>query len=147
MTAAGGDTTSSPRPGTCSRRAPSSLGNLAQLFCEATPPGAPGASSVERADRCPVVQKVTGRTAFRAHRGRPALSAVFTEAMAESAGQLAPAIVAACDLDSAGIRGRGGGNGTLLAAFLARRPRLRGVLFDTAGRPPGRHPPSPPASR
>ncbi|NIB32161.1 hypothetical protein HBB16_10975 [Pseudonocardia sp. MCCB 268] len=33
----------------------------------------------------------------------------------------------------------GGGNGTLLAAFLAARPELRGVLFDTATASGRRH--------
>lgn len=45
----------------------------------------------------------------------------------------APGVVASCDLGGrSALVDVGGGNGTLLTAFLAAHPRLHGVLFDTA---------------
>nr|WP_255426915.1 acetylserotonin O-methyltransferase [Pseudonocardia sp. C8] len=113
--------------------APGSLGNLAQLFCGDATWRAWGELGWSVRTGAPSFEKVTGRTAFAHIAADPTLSAVFTEAMAEGTRAGAPAIVAACDLDGAGtLCDVGGGNGTLLAAFLAARPELRGVLFDTA---------------
>ena len=79
------------------------------------------------------IEKVTGRSAFEYMAADdPALLAVFTEAMAEGTRMAAPGIVATCDLDGVErLVDVGGGNGTLLAAFLRESPHLRGILFDT----------------
>jgi hypothetical protein len=62
----------------------------------------------------------------------PAMNAIFTEAMAEGTRVAAAGIVAACDLTGiTTLADIGGGNGTLLAAFLDAHPHLRGILFDT----------------
>jgi orsellinic acid C2-O-methyltransferase len=112
---------------------PGSTGSLARLFCGGPVWRAWG--ELERAVRTgrPVFEQITGRTAFEHMAADPELLAVFTEAMAEGTRTAAPGVVATCDLD--GVRTLvdvGGGNGTLLAAFLAAHPDLRGVLFDTA---------------
>jgi hypothetical protein len=58
--------------------------------------------------------------------------AFITEAMAEGTRMAAPGIVAACDLTGVtALADVGGGNGTLLAAFLDAHPHLRGILFDS----------------
>jgi hypothetical protein len=81
----------------------------------------------------PAFAKVTGKGAFEHMSEDPHMLAIFTEAMAEGTRMAAPGVVASCDLT--GIRTLadvGGGNGTLLAAFLSAHPDLRGILVDTA---------------
>jgi orsellinic acid C2-O-methyltransferase len=112
---------------------PGSLGSLAQLFCGDAPWRSWG--ELEWSVRTGEVafEKVTGRSAFAHMADDPRMLAVFTEAMAEGTRMAASGIVETCDVDGVGVLvDVGGGNGTLLAAFLAAHPRLRGVLFDTA---------------
>jgi hypothetical protein len=82
----------------------------------------------------------TGRSAFRSafgmgvfefHAGHPEAAAAFDEAMSERTAAFAPTV--ASHYDFSGMRkviDIGGGHGTLLAAVLAARPELRGVVFD-----------------
>ncbi len=82
----------------------------------------------------------TGQNAFRHVHGtdpwtfraqRPELSTGFDQAMTDLARQAAAAILAAYDFGQfQTVVDVGGGNGTLLAAILARHPAMRGVLFD-----------------
>lgn len=84
----------------------------------------------------------TGETAFEHLHGtnsfgyfaaHPDEEAVFNEAMAEHTREVAPDVVARCGLAATRrIADLGGGNGTLLAAFLAALPEATGVLHDTA---------------
>ena len=112
---------------------PGSLGSLAQLFCGDAPWRSWG--ELEWSVRTGEVafEKVTGRSAFAHMADDPRMLAVFTEAMAEGTRMAASGIVETCDVDGVEVLvDVGGGNGTLLAAFLAAHPHLRGVLFDTA---------------
>ena len=112
---------------------PGSLGSLAQLFCGNAPWRSWG--ELEWSVRTGEVafEKVTGRSAFAHMADDPRMLAVFTEAMAEGTRMAAFGIVETCDVDGVEVLvDVGGGNGTLLAAFLAAHPHLRGVLFDTA---------------
>ena len=111
---------------------PGSIGNLARLFCGDAVWRAWGELGWSVRSGEPAFEKVTGRSTFEYMAADPELSAIFTEAMAEGTRMAVPGIVATCDLD--GVRTLadvGGGNGTLLAAFLAAHPDLRGVLFDS----------------
>jgi len=112
---------------------PGSIGNLAQLFCGDAVWRAWGELewSVRTGD--PSFEKLTGHSSFAHFAADPTLNAVFTEAMAEGTRRAAPGVVAACDLTGVGtLADVGGGNGTLLAAFLDAHPDLRGILFDSA---------------
>jgi hypothetical protein len=111
---------------------PGSIGNLVQLFCGDVVWRAWGELEWSVRTGEPSFEKLTGRPAFAYMADDPAMNAVFTEAMAEGTRMAAPGIVAACDL--AGVTALadvGGGNGTLLAAFLDAHPHLRGILFDS----------------
>lgn len=111
---------------------PGSLGNLAQLFCGDPVWRAWG--ELEHSVRTgePSFEKITGRSSFEHMETDPAMLAVFTEAMAEGSRMAAPGVVATCDLSGVHtLVDVGGGNGTLLAAFLAARPELHAILFDT----------------
>jgi orsellinic acid C2-O-methyltransferase len=111
---------------------PGSIGNLAQLFCGDAVWRSWGELewSVRTGDVA--FEKVTGRSAFAYMADDPGLNAVFTEAMAEGTRMAASGIVAACDLTGVTtLADIGGGNGTLLAAFLDAHPQLQGILFDS----------------
>jgi hypothetical protein len=111
---------------------PDSIGNLAQLFCGDVVWRSWGELewSVRTGEQS--FEKLTGRSAFAYMADDPELNAVFTEAMAEGTRRAAPGIVAACDLTGVTtLADIGGGNGTMLAAFLDTHPHLRGILFDT----------------
>jgi hypothetical protein len=111
---------------------PGSIGNLAQLFCGDAVWRSWGELewSVRTGDVA--FEKVTGRPAFAYMADDPHLNAIFTEAMAEGTRMAAPGIAAACDLTGVTtLADIGGGNGTLLAAFLAAHPHLQGILFDS----------------
>ncbi|MHA6625584.1 methyltransferase [Pseudonocardia sichuanensis] len=111
---------------------PGSIGNLAQLFCGDAVWRAWGELEWSVRTGEPSFEKLTGHSSFAHFAADPALNAVFTEAMAEGTRRAAPGIVAACDLTGVGtLADVGGGNGTLLAAFLDAHPDLRGILFDT----------------
>ncbi|WAZ25898.1 acetylserotonin O-methyltransferase [Streptomyces cinnabarinus] len=77
-------------------------------------------------------ESVFGMPAF-AHIGRqPELSALFNEAMAETAQGAAEVVAAGYDFSRfPTVVDVGGGNGTLLAALLTAHPGSRGVLLDT----------------
>jgi orsellinic acid C2-O-methyltransferase len=61
----------------------------------------------------------------------PEFAAVFHAAMAEGAGRVAPAVIAAGRFERfTAVADLGGGTGALLAAILAAHPALRGILFD-----------------
>ena len=114
------------------RGKPGSVGNLAQLFCGDAVWRAWGelAWSVRTGE--PAFEKITGQSPFEHLAADPDLGPIFTEAMAEGTRQAAPGVVASCDLTGvATLADVGGGNGTLLAAFLTAHPDLRGILFDT----------------
>jgi hypothetical protein len=111
---------------------PGSIGNLAQLFCGDAVWRAWGALEWSVRTGEPSFEKITGSPAFAHIAADPRLNAVFTEAMAEGTRMAAPGIVAACDLTGVTtLADIGGGNGTLLAAFLDAHPHLRGILFDS----------------
>ncbi len=111
---------------------PGSIGNLAQLFCGDVVWRAWGELEWSVRTGEPSFEKLTGRPAFAYMADDPAMNAVFTEAMAEGTRVAAPGIVAACDLTGVTtLADVGGGNGTLLAAFLDAHPHLRGILFDS----------------
>jgi hypothetical protein len=115
------------------RGTPGSVGNLAQLFCGDTVWRAWGELEWSVRTGEPSFEKITGRSAFDAIAADPELGPIFTEAMAEGSRVAAPGIVAGCDLTGVTtLADVGGGNGTLLAAFLAAHPDLRGILFDMA---------------
>jgi hypothetical protein len=66
---------------------------------------------------------------FRAQ--RPELSTGFDQAMTDLARQAAAAVLRVYDFGQfQTVVDVGGGNGTLLAAILARHPAMRGILFD-----------------
>jgi orsellinic acid C2-O-methyltransferase len=112
---------------------PGSIGNLAQLFCGDAVWQAWGELewSVRTGD--PAFEKVTGKGSFEHMAEDPRMLAIFTEAMAEGTRMAAPGVVETCDLTGIGtLADVGGGNGTLLAAFLTAHPDLRGILCDTA---------------
>jgi len=111
---------------------PGSIGNMAQLFCGDAVWRTWG--ELEWSVRTGEVafEKVTGRSAFAYMADDPVMNAIFTEAMAEGTRMTAPGIVAACDLTGVTtLADIGGGNGTLLAAFLDAHPHLQGILFDS----------------
>jgi hypothetical protein len=111
---------------------PGSVGNLSQLFCGDAVWRSWGELEWSVRSGEPSFEKVTGRSAFAYIADDPELNGIFTEAMAEGTRMGAPAIVAACDLTGVTtLADIGGGNGTLLAAFLDAYPHLRGILFDT----------------
>ncbi|MGH3565700.1 MAG: methyltransferase [Pseudonocardia sp.] len=113
--------------------APGSISNLARIFCGDVVWRAWGELEYSVRTGEPSFEKVTGSSVFAHLAEDPEMLAVFTEAMAEGSRIAAPGVVASCDLDGrSALVDVGGGNGTLLAAFLAAHPRLRGVLFDTA---------------
>lgn len=113
--------------------APGSVGNLAQLFCGDVVWRSWGELEWSVRTGSPAQEKLTGRSAFDHMSSDPAMAAIFTEAMAEGARAAAPGVVASCDLTGVGtLADVGGGNGTLIAAFLTATPGLRGLLFDTA---------------
>jgi DNA-binding PadR family transcriptional regulator len=82
----------------------------------------------------------TGENAFAALHGediwswrstRPELQSQFNRAMATMSAPVGPALADALDVTGVKvIADIGGGNGTLLAAVLARHPGLRGIVFD-----------------
>lgn len=84
----------------------------------------------------------TGTTAFDTFMGsglfdyleqHPDDQAEFNEAMGQASRPLLPALLAHVDFGQATrVVDVGGGDGTLLAAVLARHPHLRGTVFDTA---------------
>lgn len=109
-----------------------SVGELARLFCGDMTWRAWGELPWSVRTGEPSYEKLAGRPAFAHLAADPDLGGVFTEAMAEGTRHAAPAIVATCDLAGVGtLCDVGGGNGTLLAAFLSARPDLRGMLLDT----------------
>ena len=111
---------------------PGSIGNLAQLFCGDAVWRAWGELEWSARTGEPAFEKITGRPTFEYMAADPTLGAIFTEAMAEGTRMAAPGVVATCDCT--GVRTLadvGGGNGTLLAAFLTAHPDLRGILFDS----------------
>jgi orsellinic acid C2-O-methyltransferase len=111
---------------------PGSIGNLAQLFCGDAVWRAWGELEWSVRTGEPSFEKLTGRPAFAYMADDPEMNAIFTEAMAEGTRMAAPGIVAACDLTGVTtLADIGGGNGTLLAAFLDAHPHLRGILFDS----------------
>jgi orsellinic acid C2-O-methyltransferase len=111
-----------------------SIGNLAQLFCGDAVWRAWGDLEWSVRTGAPSLEKITGMGTFEHMAANPALLAIFTEAMAEGSRMAAPGVVASCDLDGVGtLVDVGGGDGTLLAAFLAAHPALHGILFDTPG--------------
>jgi hypothetical protein len=111
---------------------PGSIGNLAQLFCGDAVWRAWGELEWSARTGEPAFEKVTGRPAFEHIAADATLGAIFTEAMAEGTRMAAPGVVTTCDLTGVGtLADVGGGNGTLLAAFLAAHPGLRGILFDS----------------
>jgi hypothetical protein len=111
---------------------PGSMGNLSRLFCGGAVWRAWGELEWSVRTGGVALERITGQTTFEHLAADPTLLAVFTEAMAEGTRMAAPGAVAACDLTGVGtLVDVGGGNGTLLAAFLAAHPDLRGVLFDT----------------
>jgi orsellinic acid C2-O-methyltransferase len=111
---------------------PGSIGNLAQLFCGDAVWRAWGELEWSVRTGEPSFEKLTGRPAFAYMADDPGMNAIFTEAMAEGTRMAAPGIVAACDLTGVTtLADIGGGNGTLLAAFLDAHPHLRGILFDS----------------
>jgi hypothetical protein len=111
---------------------PGGVGNLSQLFCGELVWRAWGMLDWSVRTGRPSFEEITGRSAFEHMAADPPMLAVFTEAMAEGTRMAAPGAVASCDLDGVGtLVDVGGGNGTLLAAFLAAHPDLRGILFDT----------------
>jgi cyclopropane fatty-acyl-phospholipid synthase-like methyltransferase len=60
------------------------------------------------------------------------LSALFNDAMSEESRISAERLAAGYDFPATGtVVDLGGGDGTLLAAILATRPRLRGIVFDS----------------
>lgn len=112
--------------------APGAISNVARLFCGGNRWQAWG--ELEHTVRTgePSFVKITGKSPFEYMAEDPELLAVFTEAMAEGSRSVAPGIVATCDLRGVEtIVDVGGGNGTLLAAFLDAHADLRGILFDT----------------
>lgn len=130
-----GDTATITPDGLLLRRGEaSSVGRLAMLFCGTQTWSCWGdlAESVRTGDNA--WERLTGRSTFAFFDADPELADTFTEAMAEGTRAAAPAVVDHTDLT--GVRtlaDLGGGNGTLLAAFLRANPGLRGVLFDGAG--------------
>ncbi|UMP01311.1 acetylserotonin O-methyltransferase [Amycolatopsis sp. EV170708-02-1] len=80
----------------------------------------------------PTLEDALGAPIFPWLAEHPERGRVFSEAMAERARMDHPGIVEACDLS--GMRtivDLGGGNGTLLTAFLKANPGLSGELVDT----------------
>lgn len=129
---AGGGWTLTPDGELLCSGTPGSIGNLAQLFCGDAVWRAWGELEYSVRTGETAFEKVTGRSAWDHMATDPQMLAVFTEAMAEGSRMAAPGVVATCDLTGvASLCDVGGGNGTLLAAFLAAHPDLRGILFDT----------------
>lgn len=129
-----GTATLTPDGALLRRGVPGSVGRLAMLFCGSRTWSCWGdlAESVRTGDNA--WERLTGTSTFAFFDADPELSATFTEAMAEGTRAAAPAIVAHTDLTGVGtLADLGGGNGTLLAAYLSANPGLRGVLVDSAG--------------
>jgi hypothetical protein len=111
---------------------PGSMANIARLFCGGDVWRAWGELEWSVRTGGVALERITGQTTFEHISGDPQRLAVFTEAMAEGTRMAAPGAVVSCDLDGVGtLVDVGGGNGTLLAAFLDAHPGLRGVLLDT----------------
>lgn len=135
LVALDGDTATLTPDGALLRRGePGSIGRLAMLFCGSRTWNCWGdlAESVRTGDNA--WERLTGTSTFAFFDADPELADTFTEAMAEGTRAAAPAIVAHTDLSGVGtLADLGGGNGTLLAAFLTANPGLRGIVFDGAG--------------
>ena len=129
-----GDTATLTPDGALLRRGgPGSVGRLAMLFCGSQTWSCWGdlAESVRTGDNA--WERLTGTSTFAFFDADPELSDTFTEAMAEGTRAAAPAIVDHTDLSGVGtLADLGGGNGTLLAAYLGAHPELHGILFDGA---------------
>lgn len=129
-----GTATLTPDGALLRRGVPGSVGRLAMLFCGSRTWNCWGdlAESVRTGDNA--WERLTGTSTFAFFDADPELSATFTEAMAEGTRTAAPAIVAHTDLSGVGtLADLGGGNGTLLAAYLSANPGLRGIVVDGAG--------------
>ena len=130
----GGTAALTPDGALLRRGEPGSVGRLAMLFCGSRTWSCWGelAESVRTGDNA--WERLTGSSTFAFFDTDPELSATFTEAMAEGTRAAAPGIVAHTGLSGVGtLADLGGGNGTLLAAFLSANPGMRGILFDGAG--------------
>jgi len=111
---------------------PGSMANLAQLFCGDVVWRSWGELEWSVRTGGVAFERLTGLTSFAHMAADPHLNAIFTEAMAEGTRAAAPGIVAACDLTGVTtLADVGGGDGTLLAAFLDAHPHLQGILFDS----------------
>jgi SAM-dependent methyltransferase len=81
----------------------------------------------------PALPHLYGKEPFAYMEERPALAAIFDQAMSAFTKQLVAAVTAAYDFsDFSSVMDVGGGNGELLAGILKENPRLRGILFDQA---------------
>ncbi len=81
----------------------------------------------------PAFPHVYGKEPFAYMEERPALAAIFDQAMSAFTKQIVAAVTAAYDFSDFGtIMDVGGGNGELLAGILKENSRLRGILFDQA---------------
>jgi len=79
----------------------------------------------------PAAEHMYGEPFFAWLSHHPEQAARYTAAMASLTGGFKTAAIASLPLDDAGtIVDVGGADGTVLAAILASRPHLRGVLFD-----------------
>jgi hypothetical protein len=122
-----------PTGGLLRTAVPGSMANMARLFSGGDVWRAWGELEWSVRTGGVALERITGVTTFELIARDPVMLAVFTEAMAEGTRVAAPGAVASCDLDGVGtLVDVGGGNGTLLAAFLDAHPGLHGVLFDTA---------------
>ena len=110
--------------------APGSIRNLTLLFCGDDVWRSWGQLEFSVRTGATSYQELLGHSAFDRLSQHPEEEDVFTQAMAEGTRVAAPGIVASCDLS--GLRtlaDLGGGNGTLLAAFLRASPGLRGDAY------------------
>jgi hypothetical protein len=111
---------------------PGAMGQLSRLFCDDACWRSWGLLEWSVRTGEVAFAKVTGQPAFEYMATHPDLGTIFTAAMAEGSRAVAPGVVRGCDLGGARtLVDVGGGNGTLLAAFLAEHPDLHGILFDT----------------
>jgi hypothetical protein len=77
--------------------------------------------------------KVTGATSFEYFAANPEQRAVFNDAMSEHTRTVAAEFASGYDFTAfATLVDLGGGNGTLISAFLKAVPGMRGILLDTA---------------
>ena len=77
------------------------------------------------------VTEAYGKPVWEVLAERPSQCETFQNAMTQSSGRVAKAVVEAYDFSGIErIADVGGGHGSLLAAVLAANPRLQGVLFD-----------------